>query len=236
MTDTLCIILNGAGTTGAELSGLKSYLKKQFPDWFVYYPQNMPGVFVGDYFPKTRIADFNRFIDETIEMMQKPFKKVYLIGYSLGAATASIIASRTNQVNKLVLVAPIVKNPRFKKFFHGLAMNLTHKENLTKVQKLFYREFLRRFSHVPKTHVWTLQRYFYYTKLKIKPTDAKVLLVETLKDEMTSSKSLDWLSEKLGAANIERYPVNGSHFLFFDRDIRKQVHQKIASFLKEETL
>ncbi len=235
MTDTLCIILNGAGTTGAELSGLQNYLKKEFPNWFIYYPHNMPGVFVGDYFPKTRISDFNRFINETIDMMKQPFKKVYLIGYSLGAATASIVASKTDKVNKMVLVAPIVKNPRFKKFFKGLATNLSHKENLTKVQRLFYREFLRRFSHVPKTHVWTLQRYFYYTKLVIKPTQAKILLVETLHDEMTNTKSLDWLSQKLGSEEIERYPVNSSHFLFFDRNIRKQVHHKIAMFLKEES-
>jgi len=231
--DTLVILINGAGTTGAELSGLNKYLKRN-DNYFVYYPNNIPGGFVGDYFPKARIKDFNRFIDETIEMMKKPFKKIYIIGYSLGAATASVIASKTNKVDKLILIAPIVKNPNFRKFIRGLAMNLTLKENLSKIQKLFFKEFLRRFANVPKTHVWTLQRYFLYTKRFIKKVDTKLMIVETLKDEIVKTKSIDWLIDKLATDDIERYQVNSSHFLFFDRSIRKEVYAKIDYFLAEE--
>lgn len=231
--DTLVILINGAGTTGAELSGLNKYLKRN-DNYFVYYPNNIPGGFVGDYFPKARIKDFNRFIDETIEMMKKPFKKIYIIGYSLGAATASVIASKTNKVDKLILIAPIVKNPNFRKFIRGLAMNLTHKENLSKIQKLFFKEFLRRFANVPKTHVWILQRYFLYTKRFIKKVDTKLMIVETLKDEIVKTKSIDWLIDKLATDDIERYQVNSSHFLFFDRSIRKEVYAKIDHFLAKE--
>jgi len=231
--DTLVIIINGAGTTGAELSGLHKYLSKN-DNHFVYYPNNIPGGFVGDYFPKSRIKDFNRFIDETIEMMRAPFKKVYIIGYSLGAATASVIASKTNKVDKLILIAPIVKNPNFRKFIKGLAMNFAHKDNLSKVQKLFFKEFLRRFANVPKTHIWTLQRYFLYTKHFIKKVDTKLMIVETLNDEIVKTKSIEWLIKKLNTDDITRYQVNSSHFLFFDRSIRKEVYAKIDDFLAEE--
>lgn len=234
MKDTLCIIINGAGTTGAELSGLKRHLDEN-DTYFVYYPDNLPGSFVGDYFPKATIRDFNRFIEETMDMMRKPFKHIYVIGYSLGAATASVIAARSGKVDKLVLIAPIVKNPNFRKFFKGIVSNLTHSKNITKVQKLFYNEFLRRFQFVPKTHIWTLQRYFWYAKRYIrKVDDTKILIIETLKDEIVKTKSIDWLEKKFATDRIERYPVDSSHFLFFDRHARKEVYRKIDSFLKEE--
>ena len=149
MKDTLCVVINGAGTTGAELSGLKKPLDEN-ENYFVYYPHNLPGAFVGDYFPRATIRSFNRFINETIDMMRKPFKHIYVIGYSLGAATASVIAARSNKVDKLVLIAPIVKNPSFRKFFKGFVSNYQDSETLTKVQKLFFREFIRRFQFVPK--------------------------------------------------------------------------------------
>ncbi len=233
--DTLCVIINGAGTTGAELSGLRKYMQQHNDHYFVYYPHNIPGSFVGDYFPKARIRDFNRFIDQTLDMMRHPFKKVYVIGYSLGAATASVIASKTQKVDKMVLIAPIVKNPSFRKFFKGFLSNFAHKENLTKVQKLFFKEFIRRFQYVPKTHIWTLQRYFWYTKRFVKKVEnTKILIIETLNDEIVKTASIDWLSHKLGDNNVERFPVNSSHFLFFDRTIRKAVYEKIDAFLKEE--
>ncbi len=232
--DTLCVIINGAGTTGAEMSGLHKYLRKN-NNFFVYYPKNIPGGFVGDYFPKSSIRDFNRFIDQTIDMMRAPFKKVYVIGYSLGAATASVIASRTDRVDKLVLIAPIVKNPNFSKFFRGFLASYAKKENLSKVQKLFYREFTRRFQYVPKTHIWTLQRYFLYTRRFVKKVDhAKILIVEATNDEVVKTKSIDWLVKKLGTDDVERFAVDSSHFLFFDRTVRFDVYQKIEQFLKED--
>ncbi len=233
--DTLIIIVNGAGTTGAELSGLNKYLKKQDDAYFVFYPNNIPGSFVGDYFPKSTIRDFNRFIDRTVDMMREPFKKVHIIGYSLGAATASVIASRTDKVDKLILIAPIVKNPNFRKFFKGFVSSFAHKETLTKVQKLFFREFLRRFQNVPKTHIWTLQRYFWYAKRFIKKIDnTNILIIETLNDEIVKTASIEWLINKLDTKQVERYPVNSSHFLFFDPKSRKQVYHKIGQFLKED--
>lgn len=233
MKDTLCVIINGAGTTGAELSGLHRHLEKN-DHYFVYYPHNLPGSFVGDYFPKSTIRDFNRFIEETIDMMRRPFKHIYVIGYSLGAATASVIAARSEKVDKLVLIAPIVKNPNFRKFFRGFVSNFAHSKNLTKVQKLFYNEFMRRFQFVPKTHIWTLQRYFWYTKRYVKKVDdTKILIIETLHDEVVKTESIDWLENKFATDRIERYPVDSSHFLFFDRRARKEVYWKIDTFLKE---
>ncbi len=231
----LVIIINGAGTTGAELTGLYRYIDTLDDAYFVYYPDNIPGAFVGDYFPKAKIKDFNAFIHQTMDMMRDPFDKVYVIGYSLGAATASVIASKTNRVDKLVLIAPIVKNPNFRKFFRGFVSNFANKESLTRVQKLFFREFLRRFQNVPKTHIWTLQRYFWYAKRFIKKIEnTDILVVETLKDEIVKTRSIDWLIKKLDAKHVTRFKVESSHFLFFDPKNRKKVYQRIGQFLKEE--
>ncbi|MCF7925475.1 MAG: alpha/beta hydrolase [Candidatus Izimaplasma sp.] len=235
MQKDLVVILNGAGTTGGELRGLYNYLKKN-KNYFVYYPGIMPGAFVGSHFPKAKTRDFIKFIDSTQEIVnQKGFRKVYLIGYSLGASTAAILAARNHRIDKVVLIAPIVKNPNYRKFLKGLSSSLAHSKKLTRVQEIFYKEFIRRFMLIPKIHVWHLQLYLHYTKRYLKMINAPTLVVETTKDELVKKKSIDQIEKGMGDIPFRRYKVDSSHFLFFDRNVRNDVIHTIDAYLKEET-
>ncbi len=231
MEKELVVIINGAGTNGMELKALYKKLAKN-EKYFVYYPGFLPGVFVGDYFPRSRTKDFIGFVDETMEIM-KGFKKVHLIGYSLGASTCMILASKFKDVANLVLIAPVIKNPNYSKFLKGLSSSLAYDKSLTRVQKIFFSEFIRRFMKVPKVHIWDLQRYLLYTKKFIKKATARTLIVETLKDEVVKTKSIDLLERSINGT-VERYPVDSSHFLLFDKNVRNEVVDKVASFLEEE--
>ncbi len=234
MKKDLVVIINGAGTTGGELRGLYHHLKKN-DDYFVYYPGIMPGAFVGNYFPKAKTKDFIQFIDETTELInQKGFRNVYLIGYSLGASTAAILAARNHRVDKVILIAPIIKNPNYRKFLKGLSSSLAHSKKLTRVQEIFYKEFIRRFVLVPKIHVWHLQLYLHYTKRYLKMIDVPTLVVETTKDELVKEKSIDQIEKAMGDTPFRRYKVESSHFLFFDRSVRNDVIQTIDEYLKED--
>lgn len=234
MKKDLVVIINGAGTNGMELKALYKELEKN-EKYFVYYPGVMPGAFIGNYFPKSTTKDFIRFIDETEELInQKEFGKVYLIGYSLGASTAAILASRSNRIDKLVLIAPIVKNPNYTKFLKGLTFSLSYSKNLTRVQKIFYSEFIKRFVKVPKIHVWHLQVYLHYTKRFLKNINKPTLIIETLTDELVKKKSIDQIEKTMNHNDFERYQVHSSHFLFFDRDVRDDVIDKVKAYLEEE--
>jgi len=232
MKKDLVLIINGAGTNGAELKSLYKHLAKN-ENYFVYYPGFLPGGFVGDYFPKSTPVSFVEFIDETMEMINEDFDKVYLIGYSLGASTAAIIAARTERISKLVLISPIIKNPNYRKFLNGLGHSLSYSKNLTRIQKIFYKEFIVRFMRVAKIHIWHLQMYLHYTKRYLKMIKTKTLIIETLKDEMVKKKSIDLLVKSI-KNEVTRYPVDSSHFLFFDRAVRNDVIAKIISYLEEE--
>lgn len=230
MEKELVIVINGAGTNGMELKALQKELDKN-ENFFVYYPGFLPGVFVGDYFPKSTTKDFVRFIDETIEMM-KNFKKVHLIGYSLGASTAMIIAARYKDIENLVLISPIIRNPNYSRFLRGLSYSLAYDKSLTRVQKIFYSEFVKRFIKVPKYHVWHLQKYLIFTKKYLRKVKNRTLIIETLKDELVKRSSIDFL-EKILHGSVERYPVDSSHFLLFDRNVRNEVVNKVARFIEE---
>lgn len=233
MKKDLVVIINGAGTNGSELRALYNKLSKN-KDYFVYYPGIMPGAFIGTHFPKSKVKDFKRFIEETKEIIkQKEFGKVYVIGYSLGCATTAALSNQLEEIDKVVMVAPIVKNPNYTKFIKGLGKQLRKPENLTRVQRIFYGEFVKRFLKVPKIHVWYLQLYFHYTKQFLKEINKPLLIVETLKDEVVKKKSIDQLEQR-ATNTFERYSVDSSHFLFFDKTVRDDVINKIESFLKEE--
>ena len=231
MEKELVVIINGAGTNGMELKALYKELSKN-EKYFVYYPGYMPGVFVGTTFPKSTTRDFRRFIDETIEMM-KDFKKVYLIGYSLGASTSSIIAAKFKGLAKLVLIAPIIRNPNYPKFLRWLSYSVAYDKTLTRVQKIFFSEFIKRFIKVPKIHVWHLQMYLLYTRPFIRQIETKTLIIETLKDEIVKKRAVD-IIEKSIKNEVERYPVESSHFLLFDKSVRNDVVMKIKTYLEEE--
>lgn len=232
MKKKLIIIINGGGTNGAELKGLYKELTNN-EEYFVYYPGFMPGVFIGNYFPKSKTSDFIRFMDETMEMISD-FEETYIIGYSLGACTTAILAARSDKIKKVVLVAPIIKNPKYSKFLRGLGKSLAYSKNLTRIQKIFYKEFIVRFAKVPKIHIFHLEMYLYYTKRYLRMIDKPTLIIETLQDEMVKKKSIDFLVKSIQNENVERYPVDSSHFLFFDKEVRKDVVGKIIGYLKEE--
>ncbi len=189
MKKDLVLLINGAGTNGSELKTLYKELAKN-EKYFVYYPGIMPGVFIGDHFPKSKTKDFIAFVDSTLEMINQPeFENVYIIGYSLGALTSTMLTVKSDKVDKLILVAPLLNNPNYRKFMKGLALSLAHSKSLTRVQKIFYNEFIKRILKVPKMHLFYLQMYFHFAKRYLSQITKPVLLIETLKDELVKTKS-----------------------------------------------
>lgn len=234
MKKDLVLIINGAGTNGSELKSLYKHLAKNEKN-FVFYPGIMPGVFIGSHFPKSTTSDFIVFIDSLQELINEDcWEHVYLIGYSLGCSTAAIISARNPRIDKLVLIAPIVKNPKYTKFMKGLAESLASPKHLTRIQQIFYSEFIRRFIRVPKYHLWHLEVYLHYTKRYLKMIDKPTMVVETLKDEMVKTKTIDQIEASMKHPYFRRYKVESSHFLFFDRQVRDDVIREIESFLEEE--
>ena len=202
---------------------------------FVYYPGIMPGAFIGTHFPKSKIKDFKVFINATLEMVNQPeFENVYVIGYSLGASTAAILSASSSKIKKLILIAPIVKNPNYRKFLKGLTFSLSYSKNLTRVQKIFYSEFIKRFIKVPKIYVFYLQLYLHYTKKYLKMIDKPTLIVETINDELVKRRSIDQIEKTMKNDIFKRYKVDSSHFLFFDREVRNEVIAEVRSFIEEE--
>jgi esterase/lipase len=230
----LVLIINGAGTNGSELKHLYKTLQKN-EDYFVFYPGIMPGAFVGDYFPMSTTKDFVRFIDSLHELINEPcFRHVYLIGYSLGCSTAAILSARNPRIEKVVLIAPLVKNPNYRKFTKGLAESLAIPQHLTRVQQIFYKEFIRRFLKIPKWNVFHLQVYLHFTKRYLKMLDRPTMVIETLKDELVKTKSIDQIEKNMSHHIFRRIKVESSHFLFFDKAVRDYVSEVIEDFLEED--
>jgi esterase/lipase len=233
MKKDLILIINGAGTNGSELKALYKKLSED-ERYFVYYPGIMPGSFVGTYFPKSTTKDFIQFIDSTLELVNEDaFENVYLIGYSLGASTCSIIAATCPKITKMILIAPIVNNPNYRKFIKGLGFSLAYSKNLTRVQRIFFSEFVKRFLRVPKIHVLHLELYFHYTRRYLRQIDKPTLIIETLKDEMVKKKSIDKLERNI-KNDVKRIPVDSSHFLFFDRNVRDEVIEHVKAYIEED--
>ena len=86
---------------------------------------------------------------------------------------------------------------------------------------------------IPKMHILYLQLYLRYARKYLSMITEPTLIIETLKDEMVKTKSIDKL-EKMIKNEVDRYPIDSSHFLLFDRNVRNEVIEKVASYLEEE--
>lgn len=87
---------------------------------------------------------------------------------------------------------------------------------------------------VPKIYVGYLQVYLHYTKKYLKMLHNPTLIIETVNDELVKKKSIDQIEKSMIHDRFERYKVDSSHFLFFDREVRDNVINKIKMYLEEE--
>ena len=72
-----------------------------------------------------------------------------------------------------------------------------------------------------------------FTRKYLKKVKNRTLIIETLKDEIVKRSSIDFLEKVINNGSVERYPVDSSHFLLFDRNVRNQVVEKVARFVEE---
>ena len=76
--------------------------------------------------------------------------------------------------------------------------------------------------------------YLLYIRKYLKQITVPTLIIETINDELVKKKSIDMIVRNIKNDHIDRYPVDSSHFLFFDKAVRSEVIEKIESFLEEE--
>ncbi len=162
-------------------------------------------------------------------LINKGYKKIYVLGHSMGGVIATYIATQYKEVKKLVLAAPAFE---YFGYLHGKLSyeNIVHKP--TQIVKQYgIRLTLNRTFKLPLNCVGELK------KLVIKYHDCSskinipTLIIWGDNDNIVPKESIEYLEKSIKVNKKIIYVKNSTHNLFKE-DIENKLSKEIIKFFK----
>ena len=218
------LLVHGFAGGVYDFENLSHELERKKYDVFTF---TLPG-HDGDFREKITYKSWINKSEEEIEyLITKGYKKIYLIGHSMGGVIASYLASKYPQVKKLVLAAPA-----FEYFGYDNGRinysNLFHKSQEI-VKQYGLKLSLNRTFKLPFYCISELKKIVNYhdTPSKIKvPT----LLIWGTSDNIVPKESIDYVYKNLKTKKGIIYVKDSTHNLFKE-DVNNKLSNEIIKFL-----
>lgn len=184
-------------------------------------------------FIKSGHKDWIKTAQNALNDLEKKYKKVNLVGHSMGTAIASIVASNNTNVGKVVYASPSYKNLQLG-FIQKLYLGFL--SIFTPTVKCGWKpdtRFHLHYENAPCDDNYLGKEYwqFYFTKQllsysrvmnlgakSLKQVQAKQLVIYPLLDKVISKPSVEIIKRELGKKAKITEINNGTHLVFYDKD------------------
>lgn len=172
----------------------------------------------------------NKAEQEVEYLIKKGYKKIYVIGHSMGGVIASHLASKYPNIKKLVLAAPAFE---YFGYEHGKISysSLIHKpQEIVKqygVKLTINRVFKLPLNCISELRKLVNENYDCTKKIKI---DTLILWGE--EDNVVPKESVDYVYKTLNTNNKKLVFVKGSSHHLFKEDINNKLTKEIIKFFK----
>ena len=163
------------------------------------------------------------------KIINNGYKKIYLIGHSMGGIIASHLASKYPEVKKLILAAPAFK------YFSFKDDKLDVIESIKKVPKLFKNyDSETVVSRILKVPVTTIKEFMDLAETHIddvKKIEVPTLILHGLEDEIVPTDSVDYVYDNIKSKSVTLIELEGlTHDLFINNRY-KEIKKLITNFL-----
>ena len=184
--------------------------------------------------PKINKVTYNDWIKAAEIQIEKiinnGYKKIYVIGHSMGGIIASHLASKYKEINKLVLAAPAFKYLSFK----GDKLDILR--SIKKVPKIFkdytYEEVISRILKVPiPTVIEFINLAKNHTK-DIKKIDIPTLILYGIEDELVPIDSVNYVYDNIKSNSVTLIKLEKLNHDLFMNSRYEEVKNIIVDFLK----
>ncbi len=201
----------------------------------------------GDDFVRSRGSDWTGLVVNALKDLKKRYKKVNLLGHSMGSAIAAVTGCADGEIGKIVYVSPSFENlqmplkvrlllrflspftPRLNARWHPNTRQHLHYENAPCDNDYLGNEYWR--------YYFTRQLHWYYALAKqgLKAISAHPhnhLVIYPARDKIISEPSVALYMKAVGKnANIVKVE-NGTHCVFYDIDplAEQQAVDAVISF------
>lgn len=185
----------------------------------------------GDFSSKITMDNWiNKAENEINFLIKKGYKKIYLVGHSMGGVIASYLASKYKQVKKLVLVAPAFMVYGFE---HEKIDIDTFLRNTPKVfeqygAKLVINRMLKLPTNCYREFFNLIQKY------QLTPQDITIptLVFRGDNDTIVPIESIDYVYNNLNSKLKKKVIINGSSHDVFRENKSREVTEYIIRFFK----
>ena len=220
------LIVHGFAGGMYDQEELASYLKLSTN--YDIYQFTLPG-----HRGRMRHVKYQEWISRSEEMINmlinNGYKKIYLIGHSMGGVIATYLAGKYNEVKKLVLAAPAFHYLKFR----GDEVDITDSLKLApKILKSYGADdVIDRFIKTgigPAKEFMTLVKIYYETPREV---TCPVLLIQGKNDDIVPITSSRYVYDNLGS-NIKRL----QYYDEVNHDVFRKKHKEEIFFLVKDFL
>jgi len=168
------------------------------------------------------------------KIINNGYKKIYVIGHSMGGIIASHLASKYPQVKKLVLAAPAFKYLSFKDD------KLDIIESIKKVPKIFkdydYEEVISRVLKLPIPTVIEFMDLAESHKNDIKNIEVPTLILYGSNDEIVPIDSVNYVYDNIKSKSVTLIELEHLNHDLFINNRYEEVKKIIVNFLTNYNL
>lgn len=221
------LIIHGFAGGTYDQENLANYL--ELNPMFDVYTFTLPGHDVKD----SKLATKEEWIKKSEEILNylinHGYKNIYLIGHSMGGVIASYLATKYDQVKKLVLAAPSFTHIASKEEGGLVKAALKSKELM---EAYSTSEFFTRIKKLPISALkefLNLVDEYQYTIDEIKiPT----LILQGTKDQMVPPKSNEKVFERIKVEKKKFIKVKDAYHDLFKKEKLEPIEKEVEKFLK----
>ncbi|MDB5085452.1 MAG: carboxylesterase [Bacilli bacterium] len=229
MNDELCIIIHGFTGNPWEVAPLTSSLEKQ--GYQVIAP-----LLPGHHFEKIRMAkataeQWLQSVENIVEHAMKEYKDIHMIGFSMGAMIAAIIASRF-PISTLVMLSPAV-------YVATPSVFLTRVRNFsrrTREQRPLLRQAMLNnvtsMRAAPLSNVWQFQKIIRLAKQVMPSLHMPICIIHSKQDEIVDPHSSAWIYHVVPSIEKELHYLHCSSHMICQDDEVETVKQTVLAFLE----
>lgn len=166
---------------------------------------------------------------ELQKIINKGYKKIYIIGHSMGGIIGAHLASKYKEVKKLVLAAPAFKYLSFK----GNKLDIIG--SIKKVPKIFkdydYEEVMSRVLKIPIPTVKQFMDLAETYKDDIKNIDVPTLILYGTEDEIVPIDSVNYVYDNIKSKSVTLVELENLNHDLFINNRYEEVKKLIVNFL-----
>ena len=221
------LIIHGFVGTLYDNEYLMNYLELE--NEFKVFARTLPGHHTGDNYQKVDYTEWIRFMDMWIEeIISFGFKKVFIVGHSMGGILAGYVASKHKEVKKIVFLNAA---------FHYLNLKQNKIDLLNHKDYKDYVEVLTRIVHT------TIPFFLEFTKLVkehndcLKNVNCESLVLQSMCDQVVPVENGKKIFDNIKTEDkYITFLIKERHEVFFgnlkDLERKKEIAEYIRLFLK----